>query len=73
MTVEEIRAKLPECDVYSLKPDCTHIIVASMDHVEMRSIKGMVEHLQGLNINAAVVIVLGDPKDAIRILEIKET
>ena len=68
MTVEEIKAKLPEAEVYELQDDCRYLVVVSRNSVSRASVEGL---LQGLPQRTAVLRV-DDPETAIRILEVKE-
>lgn len=67
MTVEEIKAKLPEAEVYSLNPDSRYLIVADATKISHMAAEGLLKMVP----NAGVLFV-ADPENAIRILEIKE-
>lgn len=71
MTVEEIKAKLPEADVYELRTDTKYLILASRQEVSRTSIREIGNSLTVLSINAAIIHV-DDTASAIRLLEFKE-
>lgn len=71
MKVEEIKAKLPEADVYELRPDSKYLIVASRHDISRRMAQAVAKSFAGLNINAAIIHV-DDTASAIRLLEFKD-
>ena len=66
MTVKEIKAKLPEADVYALSDDFTYLIVLSIIQVSRRTAQQL-----DLGVRAAIILV-DDPASAVKVLEIKE-
>lgn len=71
MTVEEIKAKLPEAEVYELKPDAKYLIVVCRPLVSEESRLRLSSWLASQGIKHGMLSVL-DSQSAVRILEMKE-
>jgi hypothetical protein len=67
MKVSEIKAKLPEAEVYQLRADVKYLIVADKTAVSRESAEGL---LRGMP-NAAIMLVK-NPSESIRLLEVEE-
>lgn len=70
MTVEEIKAKLPEAQVYELNPECTYMLVYDEVQIMKRTAIQMASYLSSIGINT-LTIGVEDTSKAVRILEIK--
>jgi hypothetical protein len=70
MTVEEIKALLPEAEVYTLTPECKYLFVCDPRYTEIGQLRSLGKSLQEKGIHAWMVLAYG-PEDAIKILEVK--
>jgi hypothetical protein len=69
MTVAEIKAKLPEAEVYELLPDARYIIVLDREKISQESVQSILSLMQDLR---GIFLRINDPEGAIRILEMKD-
>jgi hypothetical protein len=65
MTVAEIKAKLPEADVYEIKEDARYIVLINRETVSLLVVRAMGSHMPPQTIFVHVI----DPANAVRILE----
>lgn len=70
MTVAEIKAKLPEADIYELRDDAKYIIVLDSTQINAEQVR-MIASLPG-GFGNAIFLRVVDPADAVRILEVRE-
>lgn len=74
MTVEEIKAKLPEAEIYHLGPDSHYLFVLNSALVDMLRLEQFMDSdviRKVIPPKTAFLVVAGDPSEAIRILEVK--
>ena len=71
MTVEEIKAKLPEANVYELNPDSRYIVVVDRKLVNERLTFELIEALRITSIGA-VLIRTDDPNEAVLVMEVRD-
>jgi len=71
MTVEEIKAKLPEANVYELNPDSKYLIVVDRKLVNDRLTFELLKALKITSIGA-VLIRTDDPAEAVLVMEAKD-
>ncbi len=71
MTVEEVKALLPEASVVKLDVDARYLILADEGRCSIAGAEYLKVLLESSNIKASVLLVNGKPEDAIRILELK--
>lgn len=71
MTIEEIKAKLPEADVYALDPNFRYIIVVDKRNISVEITRAIGEHIKTMTGHAPVVISVLNKADALTLLEVK--
>ena len=71
MTVEEIKAKLPEAEVYELRPDAKYLLVLDATNVSRSTVEGVLKGFDGMGLGVMVLRVYDAP-NAVRLLEIRE-
>lgn len=69
MNVAEVKALMPEADVYALRDDVRYMIVVDGDKVPLSAIEGVVGSLDDAGIPVVVLAVRGDPGTALRVYE----
>lgn len=70
ITVAEIKAMLPEANVYRLDPDCRYIVLADPRFVSGEAIAEMGDRFRKTGIRASIVVVIG-VEEAVKLLELK--
>lgn len=70
MTVEEIKAKLPEANIYAIRADMAYLVVVARSQVNRQVVETFAVGLDAASLGA-VVIVVDDPATAVRLLEVK--
>ena len=71
ITVEEIKAKIPEAEVYALGRNTSHVIVYNRDLCDRELVYGISRMLHQDDVHVIIVGVSGKPGDAIRLLQVK--
>jgi hypothetical protein len=71
LTVEEIKAKIPEAEVYALGRNTSHVIVYNRDLCDRELVYGISRMLHQDDVHVIIVGVSGKPGDAIRLLQVK--
>lgn len=72
MTVADIKEKVPEADVYELRPDMNYLIVGDCSYVNKQQMKDLGDYLGDLGAKI-IVMTVDDPKQAIKLLESSES
>jgi hypothetical protein len=67
MNVNEIKAKLPEAEVYTFDPDAKTLIVVNRHIVSREAAMGMVKYLPN-----ATILFVDQVREAVAILEVKD-
>ena len=71
LTVEEIKAKIPEAEVYALGRNTSHVIVYNRDLCDRELVYGISRMLHQDDVHVIIVGVSGEPGKAIRLLQVK--
>ena len=71
ITVEEIKAKIPEAEVYALGRNTSHVIVYNRNTCDRETVYGISRMLHQDDVHVVIVGVDGEPGKAIRLLQVK--
>lgn len=71
MTVQEIKAKIPEAEVYELSPDAKYIICVKNNALSVIGMESFRQSLVAAGIKA-LLVVHHHNVDALRLLEVKD-
>lgn len=71
LTVEEIKAKIPEAEVYALGRNTSHVIVYNRNTCDRETVYGISRMLHQDDVHVVIVGVDGKVGDAVRLLQVK--
>jgi hypothetical protein len=71
VTVAEIKAKLPECEVYEMRPDAQYLILVDSTRVPLEAVQALAE--SPMELKACFMFIRGGTlSEAMRIIELPE-